>query len=70
MNSFHLLQDNFVPESGCKGIKKIYTNKAFAKKTLKPPLYLTFKNTFINIIPLHLLYNGQKITIGLFQPNR
>jgi len=28
---FHLLQDNFVPESGCKGIKISNTRKAFAE---------------------------------------
>ena len=29
---FHLLQDNFVPESGCKGIKKINNTQAFLRK--------------------------------------
>jgi len=28
---FHLLQDNFVPESGCKGINISNTRKAFAE---------------------------------------
>ena len=29
---FHLLQNNFVPESGCKGIKKINNTQAFLRK--------------------------------------
>ena len=54
---FHLLQDNFVPESGCKGIKKINNTQAFLRKiSTKIATFFLFLTKRTQNKQIHLIY--------------
>ena len=75
---FHLLQDNFVPESGCKGIKKINNTQAFLRKiSTKIATFFLFlqkehkisKYTLFIYMSLFLLLKATKTILQTFYSN-
>ena len=75
---FHLLQDNFVPESGCKGIKKINNTQAFLRKiSTKIATFFLFlqkehkisKYTLFIYMSLFLLLKSTKTILQTFYSN-